>query len=197
MKNGLHLLVPCVLFSSQLFSAAESLPRDLSQLKSNYLDVVKEERDTVSIELKEFTEDSSALVNSGVFIERLSDVDKDLLSLKYERVDNQVRDTILTQIFKTNKTPSFCHDLKLKEFKIPEDEELSEDELGKRRERARSSSCRELVKKIFSGIMFADPETYLLSQVSQDRSTELNVYVRSMVDDRHYLNFTLRTNPTK
>ena len=52
MRICLRKIVPCFLFSSQLIFSAQNLPRDLSQLQKNYQEIIRADRESISIEMR-------------------------------------------------------------------------------------------------------------------------------------------------
>ncbi len=202
MRSSCVKLIASSFFCSlTLALSANGLPVDLNDLEQRWQSVEKnaETKNLMSLDQMEIEDNDNQSINilsAEIDQNKISDEDQVLESIVFRQYKDGVQEAVMKTLFsRSSKNVAFCEgyeNLDIPELDLKEGEdELTEEEKAKRRHKLYINSCKRQTAEMMSGILFADPQVYLVEKnYSNSRVKKIVLYVKSLLAGSSFLRYS-------
>ena len=195
---GKMLVTGCFVLSGNIFASMG--PVDLEDLERRWGRVQKTDDASLLMSLEHVDvlddeQQSLSILSNEISNSNIEDKGRELESVVFKQYKEDVQDSVMKSLFSRSfKKVSFCQayeNLDVPNIEAKEgEEELTEEERAKRHERFMLTSCKKKTAEMMSGILFADPQVYLVEKNFIASNTKIIVlYVKSLVDSSKFLRY--------
>lgn len=176
------------------FAQDQTPPKDLKKMIHTWQEQEKTAQADALVRLETGSYDGNDF--RSVIDTELAKIQEDghgLNTLVYRTLNDNVRPMIFDTLFASETAPKFCQSIPSVPMKIKDkDKELTKEQLLEKQKAFDYSRCKKAFKDVLSGVMHADPKSFILSVEQEgEGSSHTSLWVFSMVEKDAYLKIDL------
>jgi hypothetical protein len=166
------------------------IPKDLKDLQDQYQKLSWAEGSSSLMPNPEHIEMLENLPIVDTMNSIIASLDKDRITdITASRIQDNVRDTAVEQLFENKKRPNFCNAVPAKAYVPAEGETLTQNQLAEKQAKLDALRCRNQVRSVLGGMVHANPTVYSIRVAQSDGSEVVHYFVQSMVVPTSYLHY--------